>query len=457
MNDKNDQQHNPEGAVTHLPQVIYSYPFPSGNDDEIDLGDLLAKLLAQYKLVLAITVAGTLLAIVVALYMPNIYQRQVILSVPYASDLAGLNSNGYIAYTPQSIFTRYYQELRSPKNFEEFIKENISLAEMFPGADKTESALIDELRGDFLIEILEPKPAEKNAIVSNPSRLAVQLSGENEALIVDFLNDYAGNIDQQLISEIAVQQNIRIAAELQDIVKDIGLLRGSALRAREAEIARMEQKNQTTISQLNAEISALLAKSDTDKYHMIVAITDAFAIAKKLKIKKPTNLSNLGMISDQHSTKTEINLTDRQELPLYLMGTDYLVAKTEELKQRGSNIPFVKEYSALKQEINIVENDAVLTALKTRVSDDPYIENLPNLLSRKAQLESMSLDFALAKAVKVEQNATVTGVKVKPQRALIVIVGAVVSGFIALIIGLIVGLASKTRKSEPGQCTVRST
>jgi LPS O-antigen subunit length determinant protein (WzzB/FepE family) len=447
MSESKDSEINRGASDPLVPQVLYSYPAPT-NNDEIDLGDLLSRLAAQYKLIVGITVIGMLITLAIAMCLPKIYRQEIIVSKPYETDIIELNANGYKKFTAQSIFKRYYDELRSQERLETFIIEGNFLPALYPKSSEQENTLIAKLNKDFKVEILEPQPSVKGGSVSEPARILVRLEHENEEAIAKLLNDYILYIEKSLVKDLSKQQKLQIESELKSIERDIALLRISGRADRETEIEKLDEKNRIEIEELNTKIEALLLKSETDSTHELIAMDSAYKVAKKLNIKKPTSIVDIGRNFSESSNKTEITLTDRQELPLYLMGTDYLDAKREELKTRKDNTPFIAEYSSLKQKIKILQDDAYLKALKNRGSDDPYIDGLSKLMERKERLKKLSINFDEIKTLKIEKRPKVTGINIKPKKVLILVGGSVLSFLLALFIGVVSAALISNRRVE---------
>lgn len=421
---------------TNLQPVIYGYPPNVARRDEIDLGDLIVKLMKQWKLMAVIVVVGTIVSVLIALSLPKVYQQEVILSRPNVADIINLNTNGLTQYSPEELFTRYYDELRSPKNLEQFIKEQSYLPRLYPESDQPENQLMFGFNKNFTIAILEPKPETKGALVTNPSRLSMTITHQQEEVIAEILNNFSKAIGDQLIQTITAEQKKKIASELSLINIEISLLRMKARLDREQEIALLEEKNTELKNEIIEKIEALKVGATIEKNSLIIVMYEAFALAKKLNIQKPTYLSDFSRQQEVGKALTEIKFSENQELPLYLMGTEYLAAKTAELKARGDETPFIKEYSELKQRLLLLENDARLAALKVRESDDPYIEGLNSNLQRVGELKELSLSFDSVSGYRIEKSAEAQGQPIKPNRKLIVILGAMASGFVAIMLGI---------------------
>ena len=166
---------------------------------------------------------------------------------------------------------------------------------------------------------------------------------------------------------------------------------------------------------------------------------------------------------------TNINLTNVQELPLYLMGSKYLETKIKTLKERKDEELFIEELHALDLEINTAKNDRQIAQLKARESDEQYIkqlnvlddkiaavkhdQKLQTLLNRQSddpfipklsetlveieRLQALSFDFSDVKMYVLDRAALITGIAIKPKRSLIVVLGALVSGILAFIVVLL--------------------
>lgn len=429
---------------TNFQPVIYGYPPNMSRCDEIDLGDLIVKLSRQWKLMAVIVIVGTVLSVLIALSLPKVYQQEVILSRPNAADIIELNTNGLTQYSPQEIFNRYYDEIRSPKNLEQFIKEHAYLPRLYPESDQPENQLLFGFSKGFAITILEPKPETQGGIVKDPSRLSMTITYHQEEVIAEILNSFSMAMGDQLIQTITAEQKKKIANELSLINREISLLRMKAKLDREQEITLLEEKNTEQKSEIMGIMEALKIGAVIEKNNLIAVMDEAFSLAKNLDIQKPTYLSDFSRQQEVGKVLTEIKFSENQELPLYLMGTEYLSAKIAELKERSDDTLFIQEYSELQQQILLLENHARLAALKARKSDDPYIEGLNERLRRLAELQGLSLKFKPANSYRVERFAEITGAPINPDKKLIVIVGALFSMMMGFLIAIFSILLKKT-------------
>ena len=109
QNTQNSGNSNPGNS---LQPIFYGVP-PNQLNDEINLGELFSKLINQWKLILGLTLGGTVLAVLLALILPSVYQPSVTVSAPLSGDVASVvtintlmgGNNNELPATPQAVFT----------------------------------------------------------------------------------------------------------------------------------------------------------------------------------------------------------------------------------------------------------------------------------------------------------------------------------------------------------------
>ena len=178
-------------------------------------------------------------------------------------------------------------------------------------------------------------------------------------------------------------------------------------------VASGEAMAKAETEKINNDINALRFEAKKKREARIIKLQDALVTASKVGVKKPDSI-RLFSQSDQRSLNGLTSLSDKADANVFLMGTEYLEA-----------------------EINI---------LRGKKNDDAYIVELPEMLKRIDELENLSFDFTGVQLYKLDKQAAVDGKAEKPKRALIVAVGAVLSGFIAIFVALIVGAIKRRRE-----------
>lgn len=445
-NQKNSNYDNQERGYLGQP-VVYGV-IPDQLNDEISLVDLFSKLAAQWKVIAAVIVGGTLLAALVALLLRPVYQPSLEVSVPPAGNIAALTTvntlmagQSQIPSSPKAVFASYYNQLRSRDAFAEFISDSNHLAEHHPDVTALEekSALLANLIKDLKVDIVEPVPERKGDFIANPLRVVFSVNVENEVAGVELLNNFVVNANQRLLDKLYNDVHITIKHKIDVLTKQVATLRVQHHQSRMLTIKKMEQDNAKKIALLQEQISAYVVKAKANRLTQIANAEEALNMAKSLGIIYPTTLDVLAQREQEgRSVNTAITVLDRQVSSLYLQGTKFLTALIKTLSNRKSDEGHLEEINDLREKIQLIKNDQTLIALKQRQSDDPWIKELPAKLAEKSALKALSPDFTDVVAFTMDSSAVVTNVKVKPNRKLIVAIGFVLSLFIALFVALIV-------------------
>ncbi|GAA0353753.1 hypothetical protein GCM10009092_17660 [Bowmanella denitrificans] len=414
-------------------------------DDEIDLGQLLIDIGKRWKTVVAITLVGTLLAVAIALAIPKEYRSSARIALPNDVDVERFNNEGLIKMNREELFKRYFQEIRSESNLRKYLGDHKVLETLY-GESQTASngqRLLADLISNYQVTVLEPS-APRGEIVEFPSLIEISLQHANEQKTSELLNNYVQDANDKLVSDF-IQQFTQIKQQrLEQLNKQVALLRQAAKYQRERDIVKLEAQNSLKIVQLEQEKALLVELAKNNKQTQLAEVKEASQIANTLKIENPTPIDEFS--ASNREAATNIKLTSSQSLPLYLMGTRYLKALTETLSNRKDDAIFISKLNELDKQIQTVADDPLLAQLKARESDDAYIEELPMLMKELRELHAKSIDIANVQFYRLDKAATVTGKAVKPNRPLIVILGLMLSGMFALIVVLI--SASMARRNE---------
>lgn len=414
-------------------------------NDDIDLGQLLIDIGKRWKMVIAITLIGTIFAVTLALNTPKVYRASVRLALPSDVDVESFNQEGLIKMKREELFKRYFQALRSESNFRDYIAihkvlENLYSDVLTEGHART---LLADLISNYQVKVLEPS-AVSGGIVEYPILIEASLQHSDEQKISDLLNSYAQDTNDKLVDDFARQFMHIKQQRLEQLNKQIALLRQAAKYQRERDIVKLEAQNRLKIVQLEKEKTLLVELERSNKQTTLAEVNEALQIASTLKIDNPTPIDEFS--ASNREAATNIKLTTSQTLPLYLMGTRYLKALTDTLSSREDDAIFISRLNELDKQIKEVKDDPVLEQLKARESDDAYIEELPKLMQEIRTLHALSTDIKGLKFYQLDKAATVTGRAVKPNRPLIAIVGLMLSGFLALIVAIL--SASIARRRE---------
>lgn len=441
---------NTNPAENVLQPVIYGV-LPDQSGDEINLSELFSRLISQWKLILAITAGGCLLAILLALLLPKTYQPSVTLSMPSSGNIVGniapivnfntqLGGNNAISATPEDIFRQYFNLFRADRMLANYITEKQYLKKLYPDVKKPASTLFAKLFKGFSVEILAPKPKIRDSYIAKPKRVKISLDVTNEQVGVSLLNGYADYVNQQLINRLYAGMKKAVNGRIKILSQQIATQRDQARQSRLLTIRKMQHEDNKKIAQLQEQIDASINRATLVRKTKIANATEALKMAKVLDIVNPSTRSILAKKDLKSRTAgTSITVVGKQSTPLYLYGSKYLNTLIDTLKSRKNDAIFLNNINNIKEKIQLVKNDKTLAALKSRQSDDPWIAGLPEELAKISTLKKLTPDFSHVQAYTLDSPAIVTEKSVKPKRKLIVALGFVLSLFMAIFVALVVG------------------
>lgn len=419
-------------------------------EDEIDLTQIFLDLVERWKMILSITFAGTIVAVVIALAIPKVYKPSAAVSQPTAATIERISHDELLKINAESLFKDYYQALRSEQNFRSYVI-NRGLLESFAkeadlSDDQVKQQALARLTENLSVAILEPT-ADKNETIKYPELVSVALNSKDEALAVQTVNQYLDFTNGQVIAQLVSEYQIIIDERLREIERQIELARQREKNNLQLRIEQIEAEQQIKLKELQLEKETTLQLAKQNRQTQIAEVEEAFKIAQKLGIENPTPIDEL--TGDQRrDVSTSITLNQSQELPLYLMGTRYLESLITTLSERKNDAQFLKILNELDKQIQKIKQDPELIALKARTNFDPFIEELPSLMASRDRLKSYQLNFQGLDVYQTEKLASVSGKAIKPNRPLIAVLGLVLSGMVAFFAALISASVARRKERE---------
>ncbi|MFQ3292601.1 LPS O-antigen chain length determinant protein WzzB [Reinekea sp.] len=353
--------------------------------DEIDLGELIRNLIAQWKLIVGITIIGAIVGVAIALALPKEYRVEAIFDKPSTNDIQPLLAQTLIPLSRQAVLGSFLKNLQSRDLIEQALE--------------TQNALIDD-KGKALT------PAQrfsKIADISNSIRIA--------PATYDFMEDIEGleaEFDEISLSTLSSdpQQTALWMNELLKLAstKTTADLSNDILGQRNVEIAQVKR-----------QLAELEGTAIAKRAQQIEHLKAALAIATELNIKEPTSWSAL-----VHGNGNVQLLNEQPE-------------KEED---------FLKGTRVLTAELSVLENSPIQLADQTIVTETKEMTKTttisPNTLKgRAATLKAFSLDSSSISYIQPTVKALVPASAEKPNRKLIAIASTVLAGFFAIFIALI--------------------
>lgn len=420
MVDKLAEQTESKTVLYTIPQEYLYHP-----EDEISFATYINWFKRWWRTIFLISFVGTGLSVFLALSMTKIFESKVVLSTPSEFDVSKFTNDGMINYDAQTLFQKYYSEVRAPERLRQFIIEKGYVEAIFSDEDRqahTIDVLMSAFLEDFSVEILEPV-AGRDEFIGSPTQISLSLKHENESLIVNLLNEYIEHVNHFLIDNSKVRQSEMRDLQIRRKETEILLAREDAKNRREllikklskeisVEVNRLEQErrllvekaasdrmvtvnnieaeNQVKLEELEQRKEILIQSAKANRMKSIAEAEEARKIADKLGIVNPTRLDDLVLQQKPQSVtpNTEIKLSDSESLPLYLMGTNYLDTLIKTLSEREDDTRFLSEIAEIEGEIKMVRDDIRLAALKARDDDEKYLEQLNEIDKKIAILRN---------------------------------------------------------------------
>ncbi len=368
-----------EKSITPMP--VQYYVSDSEQNDEIDLFELVLSIFAQWKLILLIITVGTLLTIAYTTTIPKQYENYTQLRKPLISDIQIIKLNGY-GVDLESLFLIFYNNLKSPEVFKNYLISTDIISKLYPKLKSTvdlNQAAIGMTSTLMVNYIDSENKTTKSGVKSDVFKVTLKFN--NEDIAVNILNQYVKDIEQYTLKDIKEHGKYSISLRKQEIEEKISGLRNLAKQNR---------------------LNAIADLKETLNVASIMGV-------KKPLISIPTNANG------SKSNGLTLFLSDSKQQQKYMVGSDYLNAEIKRLESRGFKL----------------------------TSDDAFIGEIPKLVSELSILNKKSFNFDGAKLYTLEKLAAIDDAPVKPNKKLIVIIGMLLSGFLALFVALIISAVKK--------------
>lgn len=427
--------------MNNLPQTSHS----SVADDEIDLFELAQSIWQERILVVIVTAAVTVLALIYALVATPVYQTASILKPAKIKDLDGLNSLGVYDLTPTAALERVGAALESYETRFSFFQNNQALFEPILREGRSAEQSFEAFNRDN-IKILKPDPDPKKANSFSPY-VGLQLEYSNMLdgpAIVNGLVQHAIEYERVRLTE---DLEAVIANKLEKIQRDLDVLRAGYNTEKDIKITSLTESDNLKKLQLEDELAAIRLTLATQRENRIKQLDEAIAIAVSLGIKKPSTPSSLseGTRVSGSVIKTEVN---NQNIPLYFMGSDALSAEKQTLLQRENDDFTSGRIVEIEQELKLLEHNRQIEVLQSRENEDLFLNELADKQKEMTRLKNLKLDMDKLALVSLDQLATQPSRAVKPKKVMIVAVGIVLGGMLGLFAAL---LRSAIRKRSQAQ------
>ena len=333
--------------------------------DEISLIDLWRIIVEQKKFIVVITLLALLLGVVYIAIVPNVYKAESYLLPPLDRQIQGVQGT---------------QDIQGTQ-----------------GTQGTQGITSEAVYHQFLVNLasrqLRRAVFQKKGILESTTDIDSNLAFESANRLMHVVVDKK---DKELVTISFEWKDAAVAASVVN-----GLVRVAANKTKDDLFAKAYAELGHIKHSLENNVSGKRSIAKRNRLDRIHALHEALVIAKQLNISGTDQLQGF------------VNVRDKNNIPLYLMGEKALSAE--------------------------------LMVLKNRENDDSFIDGLRDLQEKLAVVKGVKLEKNGFAAVRVDQEAFISQHPVKPKKALIIILAV----FLGLMLGLIVAFVRHTvRKSK---------
>lgn len=397
--------------------------------EEIDFFELARGLWQQRWIVLGFATLGVLLSGLYLILATPMYRTQVILRPTYVQSLDRLNTTGLYDLDPEQALAQVGSELASYSNRLDFFREYPSL---FGVRQNSEARLEDEFEvfNAKAFKMLYPNKMD----LMHGTYVGMQLEYPSGTDGVAILNGFTERVLSDTRQRVAKELEVLVDNRIEQLVQEIRVAKVRYQVQMEAEVALLKEGDATRRHVLEDELAALRLELKNRRESRIVVLDEAVRIAKALGIRKPMTPSSLSQKSGEGSlVRTEIH---NQQLPLFFMGVDALMAEREVLMARESDDFTEPRVAEIVKELKLLQNNRRIEALHARGDSELFIDDIGKMQSERVRLEGLRLDLGSLQLVRVDRPAMQPLHPFQPRKLLTLLLG----GCLGVLLGVLVAL-----------------
>ncbi|AZF04436.1 Wzz/FepE/Etk N-terminal domain-containing protein [Pseudomonas sp. R5-89-07] len=405
-----------------------SFRIPSmPQSDEIDIVELVRSLWQQKKLILTFTLGIGLLATSYAFVATPEYSVSSVLRPAALNELDALNRSEVYKLPPEAALIKVGVSLESYETRLSFFKENQKLFEAFVRPGQSLEQSFEAFNRDSIT--LSRSQSQSAGVVS--PEIILQLNYPKGIDGVAILNNFVSYTVESERLKIASDMRVIVKNRVNEIQSKLSAARANYDNEKQARIASLLERDNVKRAQLQDELRALRIQLKELRADRMSQIDEAITIAKSLGINKPTTPSLLGE-SDHPSSnvmKTEIN---NQQIPLYFMGVQALLAERTALSRRTNDDFADGRIAQISKELQLLRTNREVEVLNSRSNEELFLSGVQPLRAEMIRLQNLNVDMEDLKLVSIDKQALEPTNPIKPKRLLVIMLG--------LLCGLILGL-----------------
>ncbi|RFD34377.1 chain-length determining protein [Pseudomonas sp. GL93] len=416
-------------------------PVPPSN--EVDLVELFQAVGAQKKLIAVVATAVTLLAVAYAFLAKPEYQVSSVLRPAAINELDSLNRSEVYQLPPAAALIKVGAALESYETRLGFFRANQTLFKEFVRPGRTLEQSFEEFNRNSISLTLPD--ANKSDLLSSYIRLDLNYhQGIDGVAILNGFVDYAIAAERE---QIAADMTVIVKNRINELEGKLKAARASYEADKEARIATLREADTLKRAQLQDEIKALRTQLRTLRADRMSQLNEAISIARSLNIQKPTTPTSLGERPGTASSvmRTEIN---NQQIPLYFMGVEALEAERVALRKRTSDDFTEGRIAQIARELQLLQTNREIEVLNERKNEDVFLSGVQSLRAEEVRLRNLNVDMSRLKLVTIDKQALEPLGPVKPKKAMVILLGAILGLMLGLSIALVRYLFTKKRNDK---------
>lgn len=416
-------------------------PVPPSN--EVDLVELFQAVGAQKKLIAVVATAVTLLAVAYAFLAKPEYQVSSVLRPAAINELDSLNRSEVYQLPPAAALIKVGAALESYETRLGFFRANQTLFKEFVRPGRTLEQSFEEFNRNS-ISLTLPEP-NKSDLLSSYIRLDLNYhQGIDGVAILNGFVDYAIAAERE---QIAADMTVIVKNRINELEGKLKAARASYDADKEARIATLREADTLKRAQLQDEIKALRTQLRTLRADRMSQLNEAISIARSLNIQKPTTPTSLGERPGTASSvmRTEIN---NQQIPLYFMGVEALEAERVALRKRTSDDFTEGRIAQIARELQLLQTNREIEVLNERKNEDVFLSGVQSLRAEEVRLRNLNVDMSRLKLVTIDKQALEPLGPIKPKKAMVILLGAILGLMLGLSIALVRYLFTKKRNDK---------
>ncbi|WP_338485682.1 chain-length determining protein [Pseudomonas trivialis] len=368
------------------------------------------------------------------------YRVSSVLRPAALNELDALNRTEVYVLPPREALKRLGSSLESYETRLEFFRSHQNLFEPFVKPGRTLEQSFEEFNLNS-VSVTSPE-LDKADSLNDYIKLEMNYPADMDG--VSILNGLVDFAIQKERRQIGADINVIVNNRLSELQGKFAASRASYQSEKEVKVASLVESDNLKQAQLSDELRALRVQLKAERSNRVAQLNEAISIALKLGIKKPSSPSSLTEPVSNGSAnvmRTEIN---NQQIPLYFMGVDALEAERRALLTRKSDDFVSSRISQIAKEQQLLKSNREIEVLAGRENEDVFLSGVQPLRAEISRLRNINTDMSQLKLVTVDKKALEPLSPIRPQKALNIILGAMMGG----LLGIIIALALKRNRTR---------